>query len=121
MLSCCHNVSVSLFAAAEISDFTKWISEADAREEKRRLEELALQKKLQDEKDLRVQNILSILHTCGMAKSCDDEFVNRMKPDRMEELVTITNDDLMKCGVTKLAARSILRKLPGALKQYQKR
>ena len=46
--------------------------------------------------------------------------LTRMKPDRIEELATITNDDLMKCGVTKLATRSILRKLPGALKQYQK-
>ena len=111
---------LSLYVNAEISDFTKWISESDAREEQRHREKLALEKKLQEEKDLRVQKILSILHACGMAKSCDDKFVTRMKPDRLEELATITKDDLMKCGVTKLATRTILRKLPGALKQYQK-
>ena len=62
---------LSLYASAEISDFTTWISEADAREEQRHREKLAEEKKLQEEKDLRVQKILSILHGCGMAKSCD--------------------------------------------------
>ena len=55
-----------------------------------------------------------------MAKSCDDAFVEKMKPDQVDDLIHIGMEDLMRCG-EKLAARSISRKLPGAVKQYQKR
>ena len=104
-----------------MTDFTSWILEADAREEKRRLEKIALMKKLAEEKAERIATILSILHKCGMAKSCDDAFVEKMKPDQVDDLIHIGMEDLMRCGVKKLAARSISRKLPGAVKQYQKK
>ena len=77
--------------------------------------------KLAEEKAERIATILSILHKCGMAKSCDDAFVEKMKPDQVDDLIHIGMEDLMRCGVKKLAARSISRKLPGAVKQFQKK
>ena len=112
---------LTAYASTEVTDFTSWILEADAREEKRRLEKIALMKKLAEEKAERIATILSILHKCGMAKSCDDAFVEKMKPDQVDDLIHIGMEDLMRCGVKKLAARSISRKLPGAVKQFQKK